>query len=219
MFENNPFATHTVEILIMLLGAFFIGMWLGWILWGRLKQELDRMKIDNQSLHVTLDALRLEMESLKTRATVAESDNTNLSNQINNLNRELTSAKERSAYLDQELSVTQQRNRQVETELGLSITSDTILADDIPLEIQTLTTEKPLVEPTEGITFESFLPIEEKMESVVTIDHEPADASIDAPTPEPPALELPSSPVFSIEPLVVPDAKQARGNRNKTAKK
>jgi hypothetical protein len=65
MFENNPFATHTVEILIMLFGAFFIGMWLGWILWGRLKQELDRMKIDNQSLHVTLDALRLEMESLK----------------------------------------------------------------------------------------------------------------------------------------------------------
>jgi predicted flap endonuclease-1-like 5' DNA nuclease len=219
MFENNPFATHTVEILIMLFGAFFIGMWLGWILWGRLKQELDRMKIDNQSLHVTLDALRLEMESLKTRATVAESDNTNLSNQINNLNRELTSAKEKSAYLDQELSVTQQRNRQVETELGLSITPDTIIADDIPLEIQTLTTEKPLVEPTEGITFESFLPIEEKMESVVAIDHEPVDHSIDSPLPEPLAPELPSSPVFSIEPQVVPDAKTAKGTRNKTAQK
>ncbi|MBL7808536.1 MAG: hypothetical protein JNN28_12000 [Saprospiraceae bacterium] len=214
MFENNPFATHTVEILIMLLGAFFIGLWLGWILWGRLKQELDRLKVDNQSLHVTLDTLRLEMESLKTRATVAETDNSALTAQIVNLNRDLTSSRERAAYLDQELDATQKRNRQVETELGLSYTPETPISDNIPLEIQDLTTEKPHVEPTEGITFESFLPTEsaapEMQIEVPEIEITPQSEPV---TPEP---ELPSSPVFTIEPVAVPDPKPGRTGRQKT---
>lgn len=214
MFENNPFAVHTVEILIMLLGAFFIGLWLGWILWGKLKQELDRLKVDNQSLNVTLDTLRLEMESFKTRATVAESDNSSLSAQVVNLNREVTSLKERAAYLENELTQTQQRNRQVETELGLSFGPDTPLADNLPLEIQEFTTPKPLVEPTEGITFESFMPpVETK-----PIQDEPAPVSaldIELPVLETPAPEMPAPPVFQIEPVVVPETKPARPSKQK----
>ncbi len=143
MFENNPFATHTIEILIMLLGAFFIGLWLGWVLWGRLKEELERFKVDNQSLDVTIDAIRLELDSLKTRAVVAESDSSNLATQVVNLNRENASLREKAAYLETDLSEVQGRNRQVETELGLSFSSDSPLAGDIPLEIKEMVTEKP----------------------------------------------------------------------------
>ncbi|HLP96685.1 MAG TPA: helix-hairpin-helix domain-containing protein [Saprospiraceae bacterium] len=198
----------------MLLGAFFIGLWLGWILWGKLKQELDRLKVDNQSLNVTLDTLRLEMESFKTRATVAESDNSSLSTQVVNLNREITSLKERAAYLDNELTLTQQRNRQVETELGLSFNPDTPLADNLPLEIQELATPKPLVEPTEGITFESFLPPAEPQPE----QNEPASEialEVELPLVETPTPEMSAPPVFQIEPIVVPETKPTRASKQK----
>ncbi len=143
MFENNPFATHTLEILIMLFGAFFIGLWLGWVLWGRLKQELERLRLDNQSFTVTLDALRLELDSLKTRAVVAESDNSNFTIQVSNLNRENTSLREKLNYLETEMAEAQNRNRQLETELGLSYSPDTQIADDIPLEIKEIVVETP----------------------------------------------------------------------------
>jgi predicted flap endonuclease-1-like 5' DNA nuclease len=189
MFENNPFATHTVEILIMLLGAFFIGLWLGWVLWGRLKQDLDRLKLDNQSLNVTLDALRLEIESLKTRAVVAESDNSNLTTQVLNLNRENTSLREKSAYLEKELEEVLTRNRQVETELGLSYEPDTVLADDIPLEIKEMASEPS-----------ATVEVVEELSPVIT---------------EPAAPEMPTPPVFTIEPVAIVETKPEKPAKQK----
>lgn len=186
MFENNPFATHTVEILIMLLGAFFIGLWLGWVLWGRLKEALDKMRVDNQSLNATVDALRLELDALKTRAVVAESDNSNLASQIVNLNRESASLREKATFLENALEEALSRNRQVETELGLSFGPDTPIADDIPLEIQALGTEAP----------------------------EPAVETEALAQPEPPT-ELPNSPVFVLEPVVMPEPKPEKPAKQK----
>lgn len=212
MFENNAFATHTVEILIMLLGAFFIGLWLGWILWGRLKQELDRMKVDNQSLNVTLDTLRLEMDGLKTRATVAETDNSTLNNQLLQLNRDLIAQKERTGFLEHELNSAQQKSRQVETELGLSFGPDTLLADNIPLEIQEMTTEKPMIEPTEGIMFESLLHDDIHPDSDAVVE----ESSTPGSEPENPAIELPTNPVFTIEPVAMPESKPTRSSKQKS---
>lgn len=144
MFENNPFATHTLEILVMLSGAFLLGLWLGWVLWGKLKEIANRLRVDNQSLNVTLDALRLETDALKTRAVTAEADNNKLATQIVHLNREHAELREKAAYLETSLSETQTRNRQVETELGLSFAPDTPIADDIPLEIKTMVEDKTL---------------------------------------------------------------------------
>jgi predicted flap endonuclease-1-like 5' DNA nuclease len=142
MFENNPFATHTLEILVMLTGAFLLGLWLGWVLWGKLRETANRLRVDNQSLNVTLDAMRLEIDALKTRAVVAETDNNKLATQIVHLNREHAELREKAAYLETSLAETQSRNRQVETELGLSFTPDTPIADDIPLEIKSFVQEK-----------------------------------------------------------------------------
>jgi predicted flap endonuclease-1-like 5' DNA nuclease len=196
MFENNPFATHTVEILVMLLGAFLIGLWLGWVLWGRLKVELDKLRVENQSLTVTLDALRIELETLKTRALVAESDNSNLTTQIAGLNRDNISLRERALYLEAELADVQSRNRQVETELGLSYTPDTPIADDIPLEIKTMVVEQPAPEassepetPTNGVY-------------------------VDVPTE---AQEMPTPPVFLVEPVALIETKPEKPAKQRSS--
>ncbi len=186
MFENNPFATHTLEILIMLFGAFFIGLWLGWVLWGRLKQELERLRLDNQSLSVTLEALRLELDSLKTRAVVAETDNSNFATQVAHLNRENTSLREKVTYLETEVAEVQNRNRQVETELGLSFSPDTPIADDIPLEIKEIVVETPA---GEEIVF------------VAKHDDEP---------------EMPTPPVFVVEPVAMADPKPTKSVKQKS---
>jgi predicted flap endonuclease-1-like 5' DNA nuclease len=217
MFENNAFATHTIEILIMLLGAFFIGLWLGWIVWGRLKQELDRMKVENQSLNVTLDALQLEMEVLKGRALEAEAENAKLSQQIASNNHDISSLKERTEFLDSELARAQQINRQVNTELSLSYQPDTPVADDLPLEIQELVTEKPWIEPTEGIMFESLQSTEEKpvLELPESPVNEPEEEPGTTPSISEPAIELPINPVFSVEPRAIAETKSPKTSKHK----
>lgn len=198
MFENNPFATHTLEILIMLLGAFFIGLWLGWVLWGRLKEELGRLRVDNQSLNVTIDAIRLEMESLKTRAVVAESDNSNYAIQVLNLNRENTSLQEKATYLDAELAEVQNRNRQVETELGLSFSADTIIADDIPLEIKSFVSDIPA----------AFEPVEVSLE--VNIQELPVNEW-------PAEPEIATPPVLAFEPEAQLEPKPEKPSKQKSS--
>lgn len=143
MFANNAFTTHTLEILIMLLGAFVIGLWLGWVIWGRLKAELDRLRIENQSNVVTLDAIRLEIDAVKTRAMTAENEQTAYAAQVADFNHDNIALRERNMFLDKELEQIAARNRQLETELGLSYTPDTPLADDIPEEIKKLVQDTP----------------------------------------------------------------------------
>lgn len=198
MFENNPFITHTLEILIMLLGAFFIGLWLGWVLWGKLKVAMDRLKVDNQSLNVTLDAIRLEIESLKTRAVVAESDNSNYATQILNLNRENVSLREKTTYLETELADALSRNRQVETELGLSFPADQPQTENLILEIEDGNTDKPVVAEILDIPLEINTP-----------------ESTETPIIEEP--ELPTPPVLVIEPVAVPDPKPEKTPKQKAA--
>lgn len=197
MFAQNPFAAHTLEILIMLTGAFLFGLWLGWALWGRLKEEIARLRLDNQSANATLDALRLELDSYKTRAVVAETDNSKLATQVVHLNRENASLREKTAFLENELSQTQSRNRQVETELGLSFAPDTPLIDDIPLEIKNIV-EQPAaaVEP-----------------------QEPARVEAPAAAPAPEAA-LPEEPTLSIEPIafVEPKAEKPARKTKESAK-
>lgn len=198
MFENNPFITHTLEILIMLLGAFFIGLWLGWVLWGKLKVAMDRLKVDNQSLNVTLDAIRLEIEAFKTRAVVAESDNSNYATQILNLNRENVSLREKTTYLETELADALSRNRQVETELGLSFPADQPQTENLILEIEDGNTNQPvLVEPLD-------IPLEIN-----------SPEPIETPTVTEP--ELPTPPVLVIEPVVVPEPKPEKTPKQKAA--
>lgn len=186
MFEQNPtlgpgtgtFAQHTFEILLMLLVAALIGLWLGWVLWSRYKQEVGKLSLDNQSLSATAESLRSELAMLKTRLSTADSDNNNLAAQVVSLNRNNANQRERIIFLETELAESQARNRQVETELGLSYTPETAIADSIPVEIiETATHETPA---------------------------DPApEASVAAPAPE-----LVIAPIASIEPQPEKPAKK-----------
>ncbi len=132
---TGSFTQHTFEILIMLLGAFLLGIWLGWILWNRYKQEAERLRLDNQSLKVTSEAFMTELSELKLKYNALEADNSNMSTQLLSLNRNNANMRDRISQLEVELLETQSRNRQVETELGLSQNPDTQVVDDIPLEV------------------------------------------------------------------------------------
>ncbi len=153
---TGTYTQHTFEILIMLLGAFLLGLWLGWILWNRYKQELEKLRIDNQSLKITTEALMAELSALKTKHSAIETDNSNLSAQVVSLNRNNTNLRDRITQLETDLLDTESRNRQVETELGLSYHPDTMAVDEVPLEIED---QEIVVTPVEPIEPEAAAPV------------------------------------------------------------
>lgn len=132
---TGTYTQHTMEIIIMLLGAFLLGIWLGWILWNRYKQEAEKLRLDNQSLKITSETLSTEISTLKAKLAALETDNNNLAAQVASLNRNNSNLRDRVLQLETDIEQTESRNRQVETELGLSFTPDTPVVDDIPLEV------------------------------------------------------------------------------------
>lgn len=132
---TGTYTQHTMEIIIMLLGAFLLGIWLGWILWNRYKQEAEKLRLDNQSLKITSEALSTELSTLKAKLAALETDNNNLAAQVASLHRNNSNLRDRIAQLEADVEQTESRNRQVETELGLSFTPETPVVDDIPLEV------------------------------------------------------------------------------------
>ncbi len=135
---TGTFTSHTFEILIMLLGAFLLGLWLGWALWIRYKEMADQLRMENMSNLATAETLRTELATARTRITVLETDGSNLSAQVVSLNRNNENMRNRITELESELAAASTHIRQLETELGLSYSPDTLIADDIPLEINDL---------------------------------------------------------------------------------
>lgn len=132
---TGTYTQHTLEIFIMLFVAFLLGIWLGWILWNRYKQEAEKLRLDNQSLKITSETLTTELTTLRAKHSALETDNSNLSAQIVSLNRNNSNMRERITQLEADMEETESRNRQVETELGLSYDPDTTVVDDVPLEV------------------------------------------------------------------------------------
>lgn len=158
MFEQNitlgpgtgTFTQHTLEIIIMLLGAFLIGLWLGWALWSKYKQQIDKMSLENQSNLATAEALRNELTALKSRLATAESDRSGLSVQVDSINRDNVNLLQEVEALEKELSELKVHNRQLDTELGLSHAPDVPASADLPLEI-----ELPIAVPEVVVTDEA----------------------------------------------------------------
>lgn len=165
---TGTFTQHTFEILIMLFGAFLLGLWLGWILWNRYKQELEKLRLDNQSLKITSDTLMADLTALKTKFSALETDNSNLSTQVVSLNRNNTNLRDRVSQLEAELLETNSRNRQVETELGLTYNPDTLAADDVPLEVVEQDFSETPAETDEVTPVTVIMPPEEGMSIVIS---------------------------------------------------
>jgi predicted flap endonuclease-1-like 5' DNA nuclease/cell division protein FtsB len=221
MFEQNitlgpgtgTFTQHTFEILIMLLGAFLLGLWLGWALWAKYKQQIDKLSLENQSLAVTTDALRSELSTIKGKLATIEYDNSNMSSQTESLTRNNANLRDRITTLESELSNALANNRQLNTELALTLEPDTPLADDFALEIIQQTQEQyPEIE---------LLPLIEA--APVPVVEEPvfqpeADVII---TPEIILTENSTAP-FVLEPVAfpepTPEKKKSSGKKSEVDK-
>jgi predicted flap endonuclease-1-like 5' DNA nuclease len=209
MFEQNvtygpgtgTFIQHSFEILLMLLGAAMLGLWLGWILWNRYKQEAEKLRLDLVGATAANDAQRTEIGALKTKLADFDTEHQNFSAQIASLTRNNNYQRDRITELEENLTVVQARNRQLETELGLTYepeTTDTyefastpvapvetttsvdeepegvVTVAEIPAEIPDI----PLEINTLGETSADDTPVEEEAEEAATEEVVEADSEI-----------------------------------------
>lgn len=228
MFEENitqgpgagAASTYTFEILFMLVVAFLLGVWLGWILWNRYKQTADKLRFDLESLTATLNSVTAELNGLKTRLAVSEADNNNLRSQVDKLTGENKIFRDQLMETGEDLTETQARNRQLETELGLSFQPETPTPETIPLEIN-IPAETPAAAPadTPGENLAETAPAAESTETqttVLVVDSGESHAEIpvdpappvtipqaEEPAPPPPAAEV-VIPVVEAPVAVVP---------------
>ncbi len=163
MFEQNifqgpgtgTFTTHTFEIIFMLLVTFLLGVWLGWVLWSKYRQEAERLRIENVSLDSTATTLRQENEDLKKKLSTLESEQTSLEGQVQNQNWDLEKLRNQLTIQESDLEKLQERNRQLESELGLSLdaeggTTGNTAASTEPLPSAPLEEELPDLESVAG---------------------------------------------------------------------
>ena len=202
MFEQNifqgpgtgTFTTHTFEIIFMLLVTFLLGVWLGWVLWSKYRQEAERLRIENVSLDSTATTLRQENEDLKKKLATLESEQTSLEGQVQNQNWDLEKLRNQLTIQESDLEKLQERNRQLESELGLSLDAEggtfgntTVSTEPLPSE--PLEEELPDLESVAGNDGGAA-------ESATEV--ESADGTIIDPTPGlRPLDELEPSPIVS----------------------
>ncbi len=132
--SGNAFATHTFEILFMLLVAGFIGLWLGWLLWSRYRQKAEQLQVENGSLSATVQALRQEMEDLKARYATLESDRSTLETRVQSLSLENDNLRGTLVALERYTEGLKAQSRHMAAELGMSLPPDTA-EEDVPLEV------------------------------------------------------------------------------------
>jgi predicted flap endonuclease-1-like 5' DNA nuclease/outer membrane murein-binding lipoprotein Lpp len=172
MFEQNvtygpgtgTFTQHTFEILIMLLGAFLLGLWLGWILWSKYKQAADKLALDNQSLSAAAETLRAELTATRNTLTNTQADLDNANVYVDQLTRRNTQLQDELDQVQLTYDTTKSRNRLLETELGLSFDNEAhTAAEHIPLEIEVTNQadESPVVEEPESEEPETEVTMEE----------------------------------------------------------
>lgn len=111
MFENTfqgpgsgTYANHTMEILLMLLVAFALGLLLGYILWYRYR----RMHAELDAEHKRLKEMHLELEknhaSLRYQAEQLEEENKSLKQKARSLDADVFMLKGKIAKLEAEAS-------------------------------------------------------------------------------------------------------------------
>ena len=85
---TGTYTQHTLEILIMLLGALSLGIWFGWATWAQFKQKADQLLLDNQSLNATVETLRNEISGMKSQLLSVDKESNNLSEKTDSLKSE-----------------------------------------------------------------------------------------------------------------------------------
>ena len=136
-FTNGAFAQHALEILAMLLGAFAIGIWLGWAVWAKYKFQIDQKELDNQSNMATVNALREEIRTIREKMAASDAECTTLTDRTNSISRENLMLDQERQSLENKLAELYAEKRKSDTELLLSGRSlpPASAAESIPLEL------------------------------------------------------------------------------------
>lgn len=141
MFEQNvtlgpgagSFVSHTFEIFIMLGVAFIFGLWLGWILWSRFKQQSDAMRLEFDSLGAAVGVLRSENEQLKSKIIDLEVQSADLQSKHALAQDEARFFQDQNNAREERLKIMGADNRRLMMELGLAAVPDG--NDQLALEI------------------------------------------------------------------------------------
>ncbi len=209
---TGTFTAHTFEIFIMLFVAFLMGLWMGWAMWNRFRQMSERLRTDNESLTLTVNNLRAEIDTLRAKFAGLETERSEFNVRYDILERENNELRQRLNQSEGETSRTQDRNRQLETELGLSFTPESDIATDIPLEINTESAPDPewLADPEGDLAGMAVEAATAEHELVAEFgDTTPAftleeDAPVSAPVVEEPTEAVDESTnVFAGEPQTI----------------
>lgn len=117
---TGTFINHSMEILVMLLGAFLLGLWLGWVLWNRYKKEADSLRLENGNLQATLNMLQAEVGTLKTRFTAVDTERATLAEESVQMKGENADLQLKVLTLGQTIEALETENRSLSTALNLN---------------------------------------------------------------------------------------------------
>ena len=88
MFEESPFSgvcsAAVWEVLLMLVGTFLLGLLLGYLIWGKLRGEISRLKRERSTLLKKIEGLELDV---RTKSETIEE----LNDKVKNLERNIAS--------------------------------------------------------------------------------------------------------------------------------
>jgi predicted flap endonuclease-1-like 5' DNA nuclease len=128
------YATHTFEIITMLLGAFLLGLWMGWLLWSRYKQQAEQLGLENQSLKGSLVATQTDLSLEHNRAEVLEVTKNELVAENTDLEQANTQLATQLDELEGDIDVVKAENSTLENEL-VNANASTPESANVPLEV------------------------------------------------------------------------------------
>ncbi len=152
---TGTFTSHTFEILLMLLGAFLLGLWMGWVLWNKYKQAFDRLRLDNDALQASVSTFTAEIGPLKTKIGALDQERADLTARVARTDSENTELRAKIAVLQTDVAELVTENRQLETEVALTLgETETIQENaeaaptDTPPDLATVTGDETLLDDT-----------------------------------------------------------------------
>jgi predicted flap endonuclease-1-like 5' DNA nuclease/DNA-binding transcriptional regulator of glucitol operon len=187
------YTQHTFEILIMLLGAFLLGLWLGWLLWSKYKQQVETLELENKSLKGNIESMNVDLNLAKTakqQLLISEqqlkAENADLETAVDEMSEQLDDL---SANLDKSKTDL----NKLENELVNALPS-TPESAEVPLEV----THSPVDVHIEDLADNTDSPAIEAPD--------PMDEGGDLPIEDSPALELElENPVASPKMALTPE--------------
>ena len=105
----------------MLLGAFLLGLWFGWVLWNKYKQAFDKLRLENDGLQASIATLNADLGLLKTRVGAFDKERDDLTARLAYSDKENIDLRTKLATLQTDISELVTENRQLETEVSLNL--------------------------------------------------------------------------------------------------